>query len=266
MNTRMHIVTKILLWSAVIFCGLMTIGGLVVTLSEPEYRESPALPSSITAIFAIATTGAALKLRSIRRNERAQRQQQSEEQVAQSNGTDNQQMTTATQVPAEKDSLSYIVTSAFRWYVQLLKRPFSILGIRRLATTNGYMKAGRGLLIAVSAVWLVLAIAPIILTIIQARASVADDPSSSGPAGMVVFSIILLAPLWGILVASWLALPAFICMITGFIKAKGVLHSWEYVQLVLALMFTAIALLSIRILPEIVPFYQSWFLPWTVSA
>ena len=111
----------------------------------------------------------------------------------------------------------------------------------------------------ISIVWLVLAIVPIIITMIQVRG--AEDP---GSAGMVAFAIFFLAPFWALCITGWLALSPFILFLTGAVQSGWRLQRKEYILLGLSAAHVGLGLYTIYLIPNIIYYYQIWFFPWSL--
>ena len=129
--------------------------------------------------------------------------------------------------------------------------------IKHKPATNTQLRAANIVMSFISIFLLILIAVPIITTIIQAQH--ADDHNA---AGMVVFSVILLAPFWGIALTGWLAFVPLILSIIGGNAAQWKIQRREYSLLVASALMVIIALWMARNIPMILPFYHQWFFLW----
>jgi hypothetical protein len=252
----METVKKVLLWIGVVVCGLVTLASFRVMFDADSHGEL-VTAAVMTALFAGITVVMGVKLHGVVRKSASQIRS---EDVRQGD----------TEVPAIASPTDNLFVKAGKWYMGVLTGPFSSTGRQRLRqdarlqSTNILMRTGSIILVITLIVWLVLAVTPIVLTIIEARSAISGDSSAANNVGMVVFAVFLLAPLWGAMVAGWLALPALICFLVGLGQAQWKVRPQEYGHVVVAALLVIVAVLGVANLSEIMPFYQKWFLPWTL--
>lgn len=150
------------------------------------------------------------------------------------------------------------IKRAFNWYTSHFNMSARLRkSLLTFTPTNSYIATARTILSIISVITIVLVVIPIIITIVQAQG--ADD---KGPAGMVVFAVLFLAPFWALCVAAWFAVVPLTLCIIGAAKAQWKLQRKEYLLLMISAIFVMFALITIRQIPAIMNFYQMWFLPW----
>ena len=263
----MRTLLKIFLWIVTVTGALMTAGGFAVTF---DGSNNIAAGIFLIVIFISITVSAASGLYVMARKDRAAgRTVRQQSPVADSTAPQEPTLQNDTSAPAfapASRSQHLLAKKTYR-HIGLL---FSADGRRQLREheaqliTNAYTRVGAQLFALFAVAWLFFMVAPIVITLVEVRGAVSQDRSNYGPGGMVVFSLFFLTPLWGAVVAAWFAIPSFVCLVIGAMKANWKLHTREYILLGVTFLLISIAIITALTGSDIYGFYQRWFLPWTV--